>query len=317
MWTCSVFCLAILGFAASTPALVANTDSDGSEYHPISEEDRECLRTHTPTHRVTYPSNFKFYYVAQDGSISPHTKPSTGHWIKIIGTPHTADNVLYVAALEIYKMMKLAPAYVFNQIAQADSGVGIWTSPEVLTIFPEFKNLADRPECHNRCDGACSGTCTFDGRKYESLTGVTNSIAVVRSDIVMCQPSDPYHHHDNILIHEFAHVVERYGFNTADHQNLQTAYNHAVQSRLWRANSYAMANKAEYFGEGTGAYFLVNMQSTTGGMTDCSYGQCRSIADARAHMKQQDVQLYNLLTHIYTNNRPDEPTTLKTCYVTA
>ena len=44
------------------------------------------------------------------------------------------------------------------------------------------------------------------------------------------------------------------------------AYNNAKSRALWRADTYAMANSAEYFGEGTGAYFLVNLQ--TGGMTE-------------------------------------------------
>ena len=46
----------------------------------------------------------------------------------------------------------------------------------------------------------------------------------------------------------------------------ETAYNNAKSRGLWRADTYAMANSAEYFGEGTGAYFLVNLQ--TGGMTE-------------------------------------------------
>ena len=46
----------------------------------------------------------------------------------------------------------------------------------------------------------------------------------------------------------------------------ERAYNNAKSRALWRADTYAMANSAEYFGEGTGAYFFVNLQ--TGGMTE-------------------------------------------------
>lgn len=286
-----------------------------SEYIPISQADREWLARHLPTHRTTYPPGFKSFYVAQDGTIAPHTKPATGNWITIVGSPLTSETVLYVAAVEIYKTLKLAPARVFNGIAQANSGAGIFTSPEKVTVFPEFADLADTPECHNRCDGACSHTCLSDGRKYEEIAGVANTIGIVRSDIVMCEPDEPYSHHDNILVHEFVHVVEKYGLNAMEQHQLQEAYTNARTHQLWRLDIYAMSSVAEYFAEGAGAYFLINMQ--THGMTDCSYGLCRTIADARNHIKAVDVQLYNLLTEVFTDNRPDEPTTLKTCYVQA
>ena len=72
-----------------------------------------------------------------------------------------------------------------------------------------------------RCDGSCSRTCTFDGRKYASIGGVTASLSLVLLDNVMCTASDPYHHHDNILVHEFAHTVDKYGLTSAEKQQVR------------------------------------------------------------------------------------------------
>ena len=60
------------------------------------------------------------------------------------------------------------------------------------------------------CFWACSNTCTGDGRKWESLTGVGGSRATCLDDNFMCTDSDPYGHTDSILVHELAHTVHFY-----------------------------------------------------------------------------------------------------------
>ncbi|XP_025083441.1 uncharacterized protein LOC112557663 [Pomacea canaliculata] len=163
-------------------------------------------------------------------------------------------------------MLSHAPAYIFNNIANHEGcGVGIFTASEKIVVFPEFLDLADTPACRDRCDGECGPTCTFDGRKFEDIAGVTSTRSVVLEDNVLCTAYDPYSHYDNILVHEFAHSVESYGLSNSDQNQLTQAYDNAREQSLWRLSSYAMGNQAEYFGEGTGAFFLVNMQDTTGG----------------------------------------------------
>ena len=74
----------------------------------------------------------------------------------------------------------------------------------MLFIICYFKHFVDK------CDGSCKHTCTFDGRKYDSIAGLTNTRAVVLEDNVLCNSHDPYGHKENILVHEFAHLVDRY-----------------------------------------------------------------------------------------------------------
>ena len=63
----------------------------------------------------------------------------------------------------------------------------------------------------NNCKGICSGYCTGDGRPYDSLAGLGGPRTVVLDDNVMCTKNDPYDGKNNILVHEFAHTVHRFG----------------------------------------------------------------------------------------------------------
>jgi hypothetical protein len=48
-------------------------------------------------------------------------------------------------------MLRYAPSRIFNNIAsRPDSGVGIFTSEEKLTIFPQFASFRDRPNCEGK-----------------------------------------------------------------------------------------------------------------------------------------------------------------------
>ena len=60
------------------------------------------------------------------------------------------------------------------------------------------------------CAGACSDTCTGDGRKYDSLAGLGGTRATCVDSNYMCLPDDPYNHMFSVLVHEFAHTVHQY-----------------------------------------------------------------------------------------------------------
>lgn len=63
------------------------------------------------------------------------------------------------------------------------------------------------------CEGLCRNTCTFDGRKYDSLAGLGGVRATCVDDNFMCTEADPYYNMNHILLHEFAHTVHGYGLN--------------------------------------------------------------------------------------------------------
>jgi hypothetical protein len=72
-------------------------------------------------------------------------------------------------------------------------------------------------------------------------------------------PGDPYAA-ENILVHEFAHVVHHMGLNTIDKtfdKKLQQAYKAAMDKGLWKSK-YAGSNRAEYWAEAVQSWFDTN-----------------------------------------------------------
>ena len=63
------------------------------------------------------------------------------------------------------------------------------------------------------CAGACSNTCTGDGRKYDSLAGLGGIRATCLDDNYMCTSDDPYGNMYSVLIHEAAHTVHQYALS--------------------------------------------------------------------------------------------------------
>ncbi|PVD35562.1 hypothetical protein C0Q70_02525 [Pomacea canaliculata] len=280
---------------------------------PLSFEDRVRLQS-LASPRSNLPANFKLLYVAQDGRTVEGQKPSTGYWIEVSGSPGASKAAVYQAAREISSMLRHAPAHIFNNLANhPNTGVGVFSSAEKIVVYPEYQYLADYPACYGRCDGSCSQTCTFDGRKYETLAGVGGDRALVSEENVMCTATDPYYHRDNIVVHEFAHTLERIGLNANEKAQVIQAYNNARSRSLWVLSSYAMTSHEEYFAEATGSFFRVNLQDSSGGMTACSGGECRTEEEVRRLMSSHDPQLYNILSNVYYSGNPVSPSGVTIC----
>ncbi|KAL8570752.1 hypothetical protein ACOMHN_006902 [Nucella lapillus] len=189
-------------------AAVCHPLSSNRSYVPISQENREFLRT-LPSHRGSYPAGFKETDVSQSGHIVHGYRPS-GSYIKVIGSPQASQAAVNRLADEVHKMLRNAPPQILANLVSHNSGIGIFREAEKMMVFPEYAALRDTPQCRGRCDGACSQTCTFDGRKWETVGGTGGSMAVVEEENVMCYNTDPYHKHDNIGVHEFAHAIDGY-----------------------------------------------------------------------------------------------------------
>ena len=47
---------------------------------------------------MTYPADFKFYYVSPQGDIAQNDKPDNGTWLSIVGTPGAHEESMYVVS---------------------------------------------------------------------------------------------------------------------------------------------------------------------------------------------------------------------------
>lgn len=254
---------------------------------------------------------FRFAYITYEGEVNWHivNEPS----LSVAVTHHVSKEAHRKAALTVNRMVQHMPREIFDAIAKS-KGVGIFTKNEGPTVYPEFKRFADRPECKDRCDGQCQITCTLDGRKYEQVAGLTLSRSVCLDHVVLCDDQDPYRSRENCLCHELGHLImsfmPKYWKN-----KIYDAYRHAKANKLWDLKAYAMSNAQEYWAEGTGAFFRSNQLTYAAGkMNMCNQTViCASEKEARAHLHKQDPQLFELLSYVYTNDRPYLNSGMRTC----
>ncbi|XP_076451415.1 uncharacterized protein LOC143287339 [Babylonia areolata] len=282
---------------------------------PLSPADREWL-TRVPVVRTAYPPGFQFLYVARSGEVVEGERPHTGDFVEVVGSPLTPRTALHRASVLVGQMFRHTQPDVFTRIARKPgAGLGLFTAQEKVTVFPEAAYLRESPQCEGLCNGTCRHTCTSDRRKFANIPGITigsRSFALV--DNVLCTSHDPYGHHDNIAVHELGHCVQRVGLTHAQKRQLTAAYRNAKENGLWAVGSYAMASGAEYFAEGTGVYFLVNLYFSSGGMSNCHrHHRCGSEQEVRQHLHSRDPQLWSLLTDVYTQGNATLTSGLTIC----
>ncbi|CAC5372680.1 unnamed protein product [Mytilus coruscus] len=284
---------------------------------------------------------FKHRYVDHYGNI--HASRPAGASITVDATTTVSDLALSKACTIIALMTRHMSSSTFSLVSRAH-GVGIFAKSEGMGVYPENYNLRDTAQCRGKCSGSCAHTCTFDGRKYDSIAGLTNTRSVVLDDNILCNAQDPYGHQENVLVHEFSHQVHKY-MSTTDrnrvhmmntfnicllaylrHDNnqnpnftlqLEYIFNYIKQRHVWK-DGYGTANSAEYWAEASSSFFHTVIRSgyhsPAVGMDECSFNHvCRSESENRQWIKTHDVWLYNLLVKVYTNNRPSTPSGLRVC----
>lgn len=255
--------------------------------------------------------SFLYKYVTHAGKVY-NFRPSKPYIL--VARTNSVSELAQQKATEIVRLMvKHMPTEVFIPLSRSQ-GVGLFSASEGVTIYPENKQLADRPDCYGRCNGHCAITCTFDGRKWSRVAGLTNSRAVCLDDIVLCNKRDPYGNMENILSHEFAHLIMRY-MPSKWSNKISRAYRLAKSRRTWRLGTYAMATEWEYWAEASEAFFLnVLRTDVTGGMNMCGTRYvCPTEMAARRYLQQHDPDVFEVLSYIYTNNNPSLPGNLRAC----
>lgn len=234
-----------------------------------------------------------------------HKTPRT---LEVAATPGVTNYEHKVGAFIIETMTFLMPRPLFERLAEYAS-VGLFTSKETTTIFPEYDRFKDRPECKDSCADKCSDTCTTDGRKYDSLSGLGGARTTCINDNFMCYPGDPYLGQYNVLVHEFGHTVHSKGLSGFSYyyDKVKQAYSNALRYDIWNTKSYEMSNELEYFAEATAAFFQTNELSSSGYMNRCgrSSGFCQTQLEARNWLEKKDPMLYEILSYTYTDFRPN------------
>ncbi|KAK0047679.1 hypothetical protein Bpfe_022847 [Biomphalaria pfeifferi] len=266
--------------------------------HHLSDVDIEFLHSLPSVRAGARLPGFKYLYLEPGSHLT--TALNLNHsQLEIAGSPRTSQHALDVAADIIVKMTRHMPPSMFQTLTKGK--VGLFTAVEKMTIYPEYTHIANG-NCGTSCAGNCSHTCAADGRKYESIMGLTNSRSVVLDDIVLCSAHDPYHHVDNVLVHEFGHLVHFYATTPAIKTQILSAYNASKLHATWPLNTYGMRNAHEYWATATQIFF--GALHVKGGMNQCGANFCNGFQQSRDHLRSLDPAVFNILSHVYTNNNP-------------
>lgn len=169
-------------------------------------------------------------------------------------------------------------------IAKLEIRLVIMAEDEFTTDIPEHARLANHENGKDWWDRRARG---LGARGYRSAMscGVEN---------LLQYRGDPYHD-ENILIHEFAHVIDDVGLDAVDkdfEEKLALAYQEAMKEGLWEGG-YGRTNRSEYWAELVQIWFFCNPPKARHDHTDIN---------TRKELKDYDPRAYKLLEEVFGDN---------------
>jgi len=163
--------------------------------------------------------------------------------IPVLSSQRVADAALRKAAELIGRMLANRPD-VRRALVDADVRFVIIGAKEQTTDIPEYSHMRPKAYVNERARG-------FGGR-----------LTSCGEENLLCHPIDRYDD-ENILIHEFAHVIHGYALSRIDkdfNTKLRRLYDRAIARGLWKA-TYAGSNPGEYWAEAVQSYYDANRQN--------------------------------------------------------
>ncbi|MEO6004317.1 MAG: hypothetical protein ABIZ04_19410 [Opitutus sp.] len=206
--------------------------------------------------------------------------PFYSKWVSAGGIPIVASNqvsdfALLEAQYLVLHMIGHRPD-LLTAIAKNHVRLAVMAPTQMTTDIPEHSDLTPK----DYWDKRARGLGATDARPAVSC-GEENLLAY---------PGDPYAA-ENILIHEFGHVVHERGMNAVDptfDRRLRSAYDAARRAGRWKGK-YAGSNHQEYWAEGVQSWFDTN------GENDEQHNE----VNTRVELKAYDPALATLLGEVF------------------
>lgn len=191
--------------------------------------------------------------------------------LPIVSSERASDFALLEAAYIVRRMLGDRPD-ILNALATNRVKVAIMAHNEYTTDLPEQREMQPKVYWDSRARGLGGRTCS----------GAEENL--------LCYPGDPYST-ENILIHEFAHVIHGVGMRSVDptfNQRLREAYKDATQRGLWKG-TYAANDPGEYWAESVQNWFDNNRHD------DALHNHVHT----RAMLKEYDPEAARLCAEVF------------------
>lgn len=202
--------------------------------------------------------------------------------IHIISSRRVPDSAITQACNIIMYMTDALPSEIHNELTKRNTRVAVMARFEGTTNIPEHAYLKN--------DTAIN----WDVRARGLGGDVELPLTTCAEENLLCYQSDKYHAED-ILIHEFAHVVHQVGILTINPQFndvLQKALNAAIAQGKW-LKTYASSDLYEYWAEGVQDWFNVNAESQ-------KPDGVHNYVNTRKELKEYDPVLYDIISHYFS-----------------
>ncbi|MBX3441640.1 MAG: hypothetical protein KF774_04475 [Planctomyces sp.] len=167
--------------------------------------------------------------------------------IPIIASGDVSDVALQEAGHLVMKMLEHRPD-VAAAIAESGVRIAIMAPNQFTTDIPEHSDLTPAAYWNRRARGL-------------GATHVRPAVSCGEENL-LCLPGDPYAA-ENILIHEFGHVIHQIGMGGVDRtwdRRLRETYEQALAEDLWKG-TYAASNHSEYWAEAVQSWFDTNREN--------------------------------------------------------
>ena len=212
----------------------------------------------------------------KEWDIDPYyTQFADANGIPILTSSHPPDNAIDLACKLVLEMVSerddVRKALIENKVH--------------FTVIGEDEKTNDVPEYAYMPDSI-----------NERARGLGGNPGMCAEESILCGSSDRWRG-ESICVHEFAHTISIYGMYDADptfEDRLKKAYQAAKQAGRF-ADTYAMENEQEYWGEIVQDWYYTNLES------DPPNGVHGPI-DTREELKAYDPAAYALVDELLSEN---------------
>ncbi|QVL31843.1 hypothetical protein KIH39_23900 [Telmatocola sphagniphila] len=214
--------------------------------------------------------------VVKEWKLSPfYKKYLDSHGLPILSSEHVSDAGLREAEYIVNQMLKDRPdirkAIVKNKIRLA-----VMSPQEQTTDIPEHSDLTPKDYWDKRARG---------------LGATLHRPAVSCGEENLLNLKGDRYNGENILVHEFAHVIHEMGLNYIDPKfddKLKGIYKSALEEGLWK-KTYAATNHKEYWAETVQSYFDCN----------ASNNHDHNDINTRDKLAKYDPRIFQLIDEVF------------------